>query len=147
MVERGQQVGLAFEILDDRLADERVGREVDHFLDRHQFDHVGEMQVAGAVNRAHAAHPDHFLDQVALRKCRASLQLSARRRVVPVIQWLGDAMCVQGHPPAWCRLYCAKTGLATVPLGVVSSFLQACPHRLPRVGLQLHLQQGCHQVG
>jgi hypothetical protein len=36
------------------------------------------MQVAGAVNRAHAAHANHVLDQVTIGEGRPELQLPVR---------------------------------------------------------------------
>ena len=52
---------------------QRVGRHVDHFLDGHQFGYIRKMQVAGAVNRPHAAYADHFLDVIALDERNAGL--------------------------------------------------------------------------
>ena len=73
--QRGQQVGLALEIQHDGLPHERIGRDVDHLLDRHQLGDIREVQIAGPVDRAHAADADHFLDGSS--GLRARLQTAA----------------------------------------------------------------------
>ena len=76
MMERGKQVGFAFEVLHNGLTHQRIWCTVDHLFDRNQFGHVGEVHVTGAVNRAHSTKPYNFLDQIPLAKCNACLKLA-----------------------------------------------------------------------
>ena len=83
MIQCCQKIGLALEIMNDGLPRKRIGRGIDHFLDGHQLGHIGEMQIAGAVNRPHAANANHFLNQIPIRQRRAGLQLSAGEPAYP----------------------------------------------------------------
>ena len=78
----GKQVGFPLEILDDRFTHQRIGRGIDHFLDRHKFGHVWEVHVAGAVDRTHPANTDHLLDCVAVGECKTRLKLTWRGRTL-----------------------------------------------------------------
>ena len=75
MVECGEQVGFSLEVTDDCAAHQLVSRLVDHLFDRNHFDHIGKMQIAGAVNSSHSTHPDYILDQVAVGQGRAGIEL------------------------------------------------------------------------
>lgn len=112
VVERGQQVGFALEVLDDGLPHQRVGSEVDHLFDRHQFYHIGEVQVAGAVDRSHAANADHFLNQIALGKRGSRLQLPSGG-VAVFVQWLGNSVGIQGDSPNLQIILC-KDGIGNI---------------------------------
>jgi len=82
MVEGGQHICLALKILHNGLAHERIRGCVDHFLDRHQLGHIGEMHVTGAVNRTHAANANHLLNRIAVDKSDACLKLTGNTRVL-----------------------------------------------------------------
>ena len=75
-MESGKQVGFALEVLYNGFPHQWVGCAVDHLFDRHQFGHIGEVHVAGAVNRTHSAKPNNFLDQIPLAKCDTRLKLA-----------------------------------------------------------------------
>ena len=81
-MECGKQVGFALEVLDDRIAHEWVGRGVDHFLHCHKLGHIGEVHVAGAVDRTHPANTNHLLNCIAVGKCKARLKLTWRGRTL-----------------------------------------------------------------
>lgn len=67
------------EILHNSLnSNDRVRSKVHHFLHGHQFHHIWEMQVAGAIYRPHAAYADHILNDVTVNKRNARLKLLAR---------------------------------------------------------------------
>ena len=77
-MESCQQVGFAFEVLYNGLAHERVGRGIDHFLDRHQFRHIREMHITGAIHRSHAAYADDLLNRITIGEQSACLKLARR---------------------------------------------------------------------
>ena len=66
MAERGEQVGFALEVLDNRRPHEHVRDRVDHLLDGHQFGDIRKMQVTGSIHRPHSPDTDRFLNVVAL---------------------------------------------------------------------------------
>ena len=82
MVERGEQIGFALEILDDRLAHQGIRHGIDHFLDRYELGDVGEVHVAGAVDRTHPTNTNHFLNCIAVGKCQSRLKLTWRGRAL-----------------------------------------------------------------
>jgi hypothetical protein len=66
MVDGSQDIGFPLKILDNGLPNQRIGSPVDHFLYRDQFNHVGEMLVAGKVNRSHPAYSNDILDYITI---------------------------------------------------------------------------------
>ena len=76
MVERGEQIGFALEILDDRLAHQGIRRGIDHFLDGYKLGDVGEVHIASAVHRTHSANTNHLLNCIAVNKLEARLKLT-----------------------------------------------------------------------
>jgi hypothetical protein len=78
MMESRQQIGFPLEVLDDRIAHEGVGRGVDHFLDRHQLRHIGEVHITCAIHRSHAAYADDLLNRITIREQSACLKLARR---------------------------------------------------------------------
>ena len=76
MVERGEQIGFALEILDDRLAHQGIRRGIDHLLDRYELGDVGEVHIAGAVYRTHSADTNHLLNYIAVNKLKTRLKLT-----------------------------------------------------------------------
>jgi hypothetical protein len=64
VIKRGEHIGFTLKILDDRLANQRIGGGIDHLLNSNQLNHIGKVQVTGAVYRPHAPHSNHILDAV-----------------------------------------------------------------------------------
>ena len=85
MVESGQQVGFAFEVLHDGFTHKGVRSRVDHFLDRHQLGHIGEVHITGAIDRPHAPYSDHFLNRIAIGKCETCLKLARSAGIITSI--------------------------------------------------------------
>ncbi len=75
MVEGGQQVRLALEVLDYHLPQSRVGGEIQHFLDRHQLADVGKVHVASLVHGPHAADAQHTQNLIAALQDRTGLEV------------------------------------------------------------------------
>ena len=81
-MERGKHICLTLEILDDGFTHERVRRGIDHFLDRYELGHIGEVHIAGAINRTHPANPNHLLNCIAVGKRKTRLKLTRRGRTL-----------------------------------------------------------------
>ena len=64
MVERNQNISFTFKILNNRFADQWVSGVVQHLFHCHQLDGSGEMQVPGAVDRAHSTNTNHILNGI-----------------------------------------------------------------------------------
>ena len=101
VVQGGQQIGLPLEVLHDGFAYQGVWSGVDHFLDRHQLGHIGEMHVTSAVNRAHAANANHLLNRVAVDESDTCLKLTGNARVLVtlVVRQVGKYTCLQCFSP------------------------------------------------
>lgn len=81
-MKRGKHIGFTLEVLDNGFTHQGIRRGVDHFLDCHKLGDVGEVHVAGAVNRTHPADTNHFLNCVAVGKCQSRLKLTRRGRTL-----------------------------------------------------------------
>jgi hypothetical protein len=66
VIEGSQNIGFAFEVVDDCIVDGLVTGEVDHLFDCDAFENIREMKVPGRVHCAHASNTDNALDQVAV---------------------------------------------------------------------------------
>ncbi len=101
VVERGQGIGLALEDLDHHLAHAGIG-DVDDLFNGHKFGDVGEAQIAGLVDRAHAAHPQDAHDRVAVLQNRARPQTAIALALQAGGHRTGDFMSIKhGAGRSW----------------------------------------------
>ncbi|MPM64520.1 hypothetical protein SDC9_111407 [bioreactor metagenome] len=64
MIERYQNIGFTFEVVDDRLPHQWIRRLIDHFFYGHQLHHVWKVKITGTVNRTHTTYTHNILDLV-----------------------------------------------------------------------------------
>ena len=81
-MKRGKQICFALKVLHNGLTHQRIWGTVDHLFDRHQFGHIWKVHITGAIDRAHAAKPDNFLNQIPFAKCNACLKLALGNTIV-----------------------------------------------------------------
>ena len=72
MIERCQQICLTLKVLHNRLAHQWVWRHIDHFLHGNQFNHVREVHIPRAVDRAHSTNTNYILNIVTIHQGDAS---------------------------------------------------------------------------